>query len=171
MTSIKDVFERPTITGTQVNYYLICRRKLWLFSHNINMEHTSEAVEIGALVHEHSYERKNKELVFDGIKIDFFDKNHGVIHEVKKSKKMEEAHFWQLKFYIYHFKKLGLHVTGKIDYPLIRRTQTVEPTAEDEAQLERMLDDIVKINEQELPPQIIKAKICKSCSYYELCYV
>jgi len=135
------------------------------------MEHTSEAVEIGSLVHEHSYERKNKEIVFDGIKIDFFDKNHGVIHEVKKSKKMEEAHFWQLKFYIYHFKKLGLAVSGKIDYPLIRRTQTVELTAEDEAQLERTLDDIVKINEQELPPPVIKAKICKSCSYYELCYV
>jgi len=128
-------------------------------------------VEIGALVHAHSYERKNKEIVFDGIKIDFFDKNHGVIHEVKKSKKMEEAHFWQLKFYIYHFKKLGLAVSGKIDYPLIRRTQTVELTTDDEAQLERMLDDIVTINEQELPPPVIKAKICKSCSYYELCYV
>jgi CRISPR-associated exonuclease Cas4 len=135
------------------------------------MEHTSQAVEIGALVHAHSYERKNKEIVFDGIKIDFFDKNHGVIHEVKKSKKMEEAHFWQLKFYIYHFKKLGLAVSGKIDYPLIRRTQTVELTTDDEAQLERMLDDIVTINEQELPPPVIKAKICKSCSYYELCYV
>ncbi len=128
-------------------------------------------MEIGALVHAHSYERKNKEIVFDGIKIDFFDKNHGVIHEVKKSKKMEEAHFWQLKFYIYHFKKLGLAVSGKIDYPLIRRTQTVELTTDDEAQLERMLDDIVTINEQELPPPVIKAKICKSCSYYELCYV
>ena len=128
-------------------------------------------MEIGALVHAHSYERKNKEIVFDGIKIDFFDKNHGVIHEVKKSKKVEEAHFWQLKFYIYHFKKLGLAVSGKIDYPLIRRTQTVELTTDDEAQLERMLDDIVTINEQELPPPVIKAKICKSCSYYELCYV
>ena len=128
-------------------------------------------MEIGALVHAHSYERKNKEIVFDGIKIDFFDKNHDVIHEVKKSKKMEEAHFWQLKFYIYHFKKLGLAVSGKIDYPLIRRTQTVELTTDDEAQLERMLDDIVTINEQELPPPVIKAKICKSCSYYELCYV
>jgi len=163
-------YDSPTLTGTQVNYYLICHRKLWLFSHNINMEHTSEAVEIGALVHEHSYERENKELVFDGIKIDFFDKNHGVIHEVKKSKKMEEAHFWQLKYYIYHFKRLGLEVTGKIDYPLIRRTQTVELFADDEAQLKQMLTAIVKIDEQELPPPVIKAKICKSCSYYELCY-
>lgn len=164
-------YNSPTLTGTQVNYYLICHRKLWLFSHNINMEHTSEAVEIGALVHEHSYERKNKELVFDGIKIDFFDKNHGVIHEVKKSKKMEDAHFWQLKYYIYHFKKLGLSVSGKIDYPLLRRTQAVELSANDEIRMEQMLTDIIKINEQELPPPVIKAKICKSCSYYELCYV
>jgi CRISPR-associated exonuclease Cas4 len=164
-------FNHLHLTGTQVNYYLICHRKLWLFSHNISMEHTSEAVEIGSLVHEHSYQRKNKDLVFDGIKIDFFDKNHGVIHEVKKSKKMEDAHFWQHKYYIYHFKKLGLSVSGKIDYPLIRRTQTVELTADDEAQLDRMLDDIVKINELELPPPVVKAKICKSCSYYELCYV
>jgi CRISPR-associated exonuclease Cas4 len=164
-------YNSPTITGTQVNYYLICRRKLWLFSHNITMEHTSEAVEIGSLVHEQSYARKNKELVFDGIKIDFFDKNHGVIHEVKKSKKMEDAHFWQLKYYIHHFKKLGLDVTGKIDYPLIRKTQTVELSTDDEAKLEDMLNDIIKINEQELPPPVIKAKICKQCSYYELCYV
>jgi len=87
MSSIKDAFNRPYLTGTQVNYYLICHRKLWLFSHNISMEHTSEAVEIGSLVHEYSYERKNKELVFDGIKIDFFDKNHGVIHEVKNRRR------------------------------------------------------------------------------------
>ena len=163
--------DRPNITGTQVNYYLICRRKLWLFSHNITMEHTSEAVEIGALVHEQTYARKNKELVFDGIKIDFFDKNHGVIHEVKKSKKMEDSHLWQLKYYINHFKKLGLDVTGKIDYPLIRKTQTVELSTGDEAQLVHMINDIVAINEQELPPAVIRAKICKQCSYYELCYV
>ena len=141
-------YNSPTITGTQVNYYLICRRKLWLFSHNINMEHTSEAVEIGSLVHEQSYARRNKEIVFDGIKIDFFDKNHGVIHEVKKSKKMEEAHFWQLKYYISHFKKLGLAVSGKIDYPLIRKTQAVEWTEDDELKLSAMLADILNINEQ-----------------------
>jgi len=47
----------------------------------------------------------------------------------------------------------------------------VELSVDDEAQLERMLDDIVKINERELPPPVIKANICKSCSYYELCYV
>lgn len=142
-----------------------------MFSHNITMEHTSEAVEIGSLVHEQSYSRRNKEIVFDGIKIDFFDKNHAVIHEIKKSKKMEDAHFWQLKYYIHYFKKLGLLVTGKIDYPLIRKTQQVELMEEDELKLANILDDIVKINQQEIPPPVTNAKICKQCSYYELCYI
>lgn len=162
---------RPNITGTQINYYLICRRKLWLFSHNIGMEHNSEAVEIGALLHEHSYERKKKEIEFDGIKIDFFDKARGVIHEVKKSKKMEDAHLWQLRYYIYYFKQLGLAVTGKIDYPQIRRTLDVELSLDDEQQLEAMLADIVAINGQVKPPAVLKVKMCKKCSYYELCYV
>jgi CRISPR-associated exonuclease Cas4 len=47
----------------------------------------------------------------------------------------------------------------------------VELSTDDEAKLEDMLSDIIKINEQELPPPVIKAKICKQCSYYELCYV
>ena len=35
----------PTFTGTQVNYYAVCKRKLWLFSHDIEMER--ENVQIG----------------------------------------------------------------------------------------------------------------------------
>ena len=26
------------INGTQINYYFICKTKLWLFSHNIQLE-------------------------------------------------------------------------------------------------------------------------------------
>ncbi len=51
----------PNITGTQINYYFVCHRKLWLFCHHIQMEHTSEFVEMGSLLHEHSYIRKRKE--------------------------------------------------------------------------------------------------------------
>jgi CRISPR/Cas system-associated exonuclease Cas4 (RecB family) len=33
-----------THTGTQVNYYFVCRRKLWLFSRNFEMERSSDLV-------------------------------------------------------------------------------------------------------------------------------
>ncbi len=84
-------FNPARITGTKINYYFICQRKLWLFSRDISMEQTSGAVAIGKLIHEQSYERANKELMIDEtIKIDFVGKDK-VIHEVKKAKSMECA--------------------------------------------------------------------------------
>lgn len=44
-----------TPTGTHFNYYQICHRKLWLFANGINMEHVSDAVYDGKLIHEGSY--------------------------------------------------------------------------------------------------------------------
>jgi CRISPR/Cas system-associated exonuclease Cas4 (RecB family) len=35
------------ITGTKIAYYFLCKRKLWLFSHNITFEQESEDVKIG----------------------------------------------------------------------------------------------------------------------------
>jgi len=161
----------PYITGTQINYYFVCKRKLWLFSHHIGMEYTSEMVEMGSVLHKHSYARKRKEVEFDGIKVDFFDKNKGIINEVKKSKAIEEAHIWQLKYYIYHFKNLGMKVKGQIDYPLIRRRELVNLDKKDIEKIEALLKDIEKIIADKIPPEKINAKICKKCSYYELCYI
>jgi CRISPR-associated exonuclease Cas4 len=42
------------ITPTHINYYHVCHRKLWLFSHGKQMEHTSELVAEGKLIHETS---------------------------------------------------------------------------------------------------------------------
>ncbi len=159
------------ITGTQIAYYFICHRKLWFFSHNISMEHTSEFVEIGKIIHETSYERKRKEIQFEGIKIDFFDKNKGLIHEVKKSKAVEESHIWQLKYYLYYLKKHDIDVTGKLNYPLIRQTENVDISTDDSNKIENILIEIDNIVKQTKPPSISNKKICKSCSYYDFCYI
>ncbi len=159
------------ITGTKINYFFVCYRKLWLFSHNISMEQNSGLVEMGKVIHETSYERKRKEIDFDGIKIDFFDKNRGVIHEVKKSKAVEDAHIWQLKYYIYYFDKLGIEVSGMINYPIIRRTEKVILTDSDKTFIEEVIDKIQKIVNTQNPPTSNKKAICKNCSYFELCFV
>lgn len=158
------------ITATQINYYHICRRKLWLFSHNINMEHNSELVELGKALHESSYSRKRKEIEFEGMKIDFFEKNQGLIHEVKKSKAMEESHIVQMKYYLYRLREMGIEVEGKIDYPNIRRTLDVRLEEGDGVRLESIVAHIKEIIDTPKPPQRIDAKLCKKCSYYELCY-
>ena len=59
------------ITGTLINYYLVCHRELWLFANGINMEQESDLVYEGKLIHEESYpERSSKyeEVAIDGIK-------------------------------------------------------------------------------------------------------
>lgn len=163
------------LTATHINYYMICRRKLWLFSNGINMEHTSDTVAEGKLIHETSYPQRTEryaELEIDGSVIDFYDANNRVIHEIKKSDKVEEAHEWQVKYYIWLLKKNGIDgVQGIIEYPKLRATTQVELSDEDVVYLEKVVAEIEEIVVSEICPLRIEAKICKSCSYYEFCYV
>jgi len=59
-------------SGTQVNYFVICKTKLWLFSHFVTMEQSSDLVSYGKLVHETSYGAKKKEIVIDDPNSDRF---------------------------------------------------------------------------------------------------
>ena len=134
------------------------------------MEHNSEFVEIGNILHEFSYKKRRKEIELEGIKIDFFDKNRGIIHEVKKSKAIEKAHIWQIKYYLYYFKKLGMNLKGKINYPMLRKTQEIELTDKDIKNLKKIIDEIKILILKDSPPEKENKKICKKCSYFELCY-
>ena len=99
------------ITATHINYYHICNRKLWLFSNGINMEHTSDIVTEGKLIGENTYTdraAKYTELQLDGVKIDSYDARNKVVHEIKKSDKMEAAHEAQVKYYLYKLKQHGI---------------------------------------------------------------
>jgi CRISPR-associated exonuclease Cas4 len=112
------------LTATHINYCMVCKRKLWLFSSGINMEHASELVAEGKLIHETSYPQRAErytELEIDGSVIDFYDARNKIIHEVKKSDSVEAAHEWQVKYYIWLLKKNGVDgVTGIIEYPKLR---------------------------------------------------
>jgi CRISPR/Cas system-associated exonuclease Cas4 (RecB family) len=67
------------ITGLKVAYFIICKRKLWLFSRNITGEHTSEYVEIGKLIEKQFFKDKNKFENFgdNPIRIDFISSESG----------------------------------------------------------------------------------------------
>ena len=163
--------ESPTITATQINYYFVCHRELWLFSHQINMEHNSELVALGKLLHENSYKRENKEIQIGPIKIDFIGRD-GIIHEVKKTPSIEEAHLWQVKYYIWYLKNLGVkNIRGELDYPKLKMTKSVELTEEDSERINDILHKIQTIIDSEEIPKVINKSRCKRCSYYELCYI
>ncbi len=162
--------ELTKFTGTEVGYYFICRKKLWWFAHGIQMEQESDRVKLGKVVHEKSYERKKKEISIDN-KIVLDWQADGVIHEVKLTDSMEEAHEFQLLYYIYYLKQKGVEgLTGQIDYPKLRQTKEIELTFEREVELEKALREMEKIVLMDAPPEVEFMKICKSCSYAELCW-
>ena len=162
----------PHYTGTQINYFHVCKRKLWFFSNQIELENESDSVLLGKILHDHSYERERKEIELESIKIDWLDLRDGVIHEVKKSDSVEEAHEAQVLYYIYYLKKLGIEgVKGEIDYPKLRKRVQVELTAEKEAEIEKTLKNIEHIIRLPSPPPVeVKRSFCKTCSYFQLCY-
>ena len=163
------------MTGTHFNYYHVCKRKLWLFANGINMEHTSDLVYEGKLIHENAYPQRSEryeELEIEGCKIDFYDAKNKVVHEIKKSDKVEVAHEWQVKYYIYVLERNGIEgVTGILEYPTLRQTDKVILTDSDRARIRGIEKDITAIVEGENCPPVINDKICKNCSYFEFCYV
>jgi CRISPR-associated exonuclease Cas4 len=130
-------------------------------------------VQLGKLLHENSYSDEKKEYEFGSIKIDWMDLKNKVIHEVKKSDKAEDAHVWQLKYYIYYFKVNNIgDFIGELNYPKLKKKDQVTLSVDDIAYIEKILKEINEINDLTEPPKVGKVmKICKSCSYFEMCWI
>ncbi len=160
------------ISGTMIYYYVVCKRKLWYFYNQIQMEADNENVKIGKVLDENSYEREEKHINIDDIiSIDYI-KNKGILHEVKKSKKIEDAGIMQVKYYLYYLKQKGVEgIKGKVDYPLLKQCIDIELTDEDEKYIESVLIDLKGIVNKPTPPILEKKTICKKCAYFELCYI
>jgi CRISPR-associated exonuclease Cas4 len=173
-----------TIIATHINYLHICPRKLWLFVNGINMEHTSDLVTEGKLIGETTYPNRAaryKEIelsaslhggLIGAAKIDFYDATDKVVHEVKKSNSREEAHQWQVRFYLYLLELNGIEgATGLLEYPKLRQTEEVFLTAPDREYLLESIKTIHLLMEaEECPPKLPKSK-CKNCSYFDFCWV
>lgn len=160
------------INGTQINYYFICKTKLWLFSHNIQMEQESDNVKLGKTLHENSYKKENEVLIDNLINVDFIKNNNPIeIHEVKKTQSMKRSHEFQLLYYIYYLKKeKGLNnITGYLNYPENRKKIKIELTDEKEKELKDVLEDINNIINSNIPKPK-KSRICRKCAYFEFCF-
>lgn len=173
-----------TINATLINIYHICHRELWLHANGITMEHTSDIVYEGKLIGEDTYPQraeKNQELeisaeldngIMASAKIDFFDAKNGIVHETKKSAAKEKAHVAQVKFYLYLLRKNGVKADyGIIDYPKIRQSERVELPDEEMIEVEKWIDSAIEIINRETCPPTLPISKCKSCSYFDFCWV
>ncbi len=161
-----------SITGVMMNYFHVCHTELWYFAHNINMNYDSDIVAQGRLVGEEHYTRdtSKEEFMLEGIKLDRITPD-GYIHEIKKSNRAEQAHIWQLKYYLWVLKQHGFgQLNGVLEFPKQRKRVEVVLTGEDEIQMVEKIDAIRKIVAQAKPPKAEKIGFCRQCSYRELCW-
>ena len=163
------------ITATYINLFHVCKRELWLHANGIRFEHTSDLVYEGKLIHETSYPQraeKYEELEIDGVKIDYFDARNRVIHEIKKSDKVEEAHEWQLKYYIYVLERNGVEgVTGILEYPALRKTNKICLSSLDREYIVELVDRIERLILDNQCPPVDKKGRCRNCSYFDFCFI
>ncbi len=166
-----DEIKELKFKGTQVAYAIVCERKLWLFSKGIALEHTSDRVNLGKLIDETSF--KSEEGYRDeNVSIDFITSENGIIvHEVKLSKALEDAHLFQIKYYIYYLRKKGINALyGILHYPKMKKIRKVEFTEDDEIVLKKLLSGIENVLSLSSPPALVEKPYCKKCAYFEFCY-
>lgn len=166
------------ITPTALAYFHICPRKMWLSHNSITMEQTSDLVYEGKMIGEYSYQQRSekyRELQLEYAKIDHYDHKNKVVHEVKKSDKMDHAHIAQTKYYLYLLEtELGIvSPTAIIEYPKLRTTHKIAPLNEsDRQEIEDLLISITDILSSDIcPPKLEKKSKCSACSYFEFCWV
>jgi CRISPR-associated exonuclease Cas4 len=163
------------LTATLIAYYHTCQRKLWLHAHEIRMEHTSDLVAEGRLIGETAYDRRSDkytQVELDGVKIDFYDPRTRTVHETKRGRAVEAAHRAQVQYYLYRLRLNGVpDALGVIEYPDLRRTEAVPPLTDADITAIQGWEAAVRqiIGQEECPP-VIHSKICKNCSYNDLCY-
>jgi CRISPR-associated exonuclease Cas4 len=138
------------------------------------MEHTSETVAEGKLIHETVYPQRAeryREIELDGVKIDFYDPHNKVVHEIKKSDKAEEAHVAQVKYYLYILEKNGVQgATGLLEYPKLRQTNPIQLSDADRQLIEHWLAAIQTILASEQCPPRLPISKCRQCSYFDFCW-
>ncbi len=185
-STTKTAVTNVRIGGMLVGYYLICQRKAWLSMHGLWMEQESESVAVGRIIDHNSYARNKKGMMLtaeapDGSclvgQIDWANLREGVLHEVKKGRSCEDAHVWQLRFYLWLLKRCGVvrvngsAMRGQIDYPKLRRTEPVTLMPEHESRLAEIVTALRTLAGQEKPPPRIERRaFCRRCAFEELCY-
>ena len=108
---------KDDITGVMMQYYKTCKRELWFYLKQINMNYDNDDIIIGKLLHEESYKRENKEVYVDNLVFDYIKNkdNELIISEVKKSSKSSIGARYQLYLYLYILR--DYNAKGLLKYP------------------------------------------------------
>ena len=102
---------KEDVTGVMVQYFMLCKRELWFYINQINMNYNNDDISIGKALHENSFSREKKEIRIDNMVFDFVKNDDElVIFEMKKSSKLTIGAKYQLYFYMYSLRFINPNV-------------------------------------------------------------
>ncbi len=161
-----------TITGTHIWYYFICKREVWLISHQITPDQDDENIILGRYYDAEAYQRERKSLVIENSRIDVYHKENGqlVVGEVKKSSKYQESARMQLAFYLKRLKENGVHAKGELRFPTEKKKEVIQLTNELEETLKKIEEEITELIRLKQTPPPQRIGFCKNCGYVEYCW-
>lgn len=155
-----------------VQYFVTCKRELWFYINQINMNYNNDDISIGKAIHEKSYSRENKEIRVDNMVFDFIKDDAGLtIFEIKKSSRLTIGAKYQLYFYLYNLKSVEPDVKGILVYPKERKKEELVLDEKIINEMDDILEGIIEVSYLKTPPVAESKPYCKSCSFYELCMV
>ncbi|MCM3716326.1 CRISPR-associated protein Cas4 [Alkalihalobacillus oceani] len=162
--------QQQSIGGVDIHYLSLCKRKLWLYKHGIQMENESDQVLQGSVLHESAYPRleKREVLIDNEFKIDSIDGEF--VREVKLSSRMRESDRLQMLFYLYQLQLRGVVKKGLISYTKERRTEEILLGPQEKLEIKAAIAEAYKVVEKQKPPGLKKLSYCKKCAYYSFCY-
>ncbi len=76
----------------------------------------------------------------------------------------------QVAFYLYYLKQKGINMEGELLFPEERKREKVILNKEIENELEKAVENIKKILQEDKPPSPVKIPYCKNCAYKEMCW-
>lgn len=159
--------------GSHILYFMYCKRQLYFYLKQFNLEANSSVVQIADIEHQGSFkDQKVKEIAIGPVKIDLINKN--TISEIKMSKKPSDHHRYQLMYYIYFLNtEFDLNIKkGVLKYPKIKETIEVKYTEKEKLEIESIVSEIEKIESMDKNPfEVLNDKKCKNCSYQDFCYI
>jgi len=121
------------VSGTLIWYYYICKREVWLISHQLTPDQENTNIAIGRIIDATSYSREKKQLAVGASKMDIYRLADGklIIGEVKKSSKYRGSARMQLGFYLKELAARGIEATGELRFPEEKTRELVELDEED----------------------------------------
>ena len=163
------------ITGTIINYYFHCKRQCYLFANRVNLEDNSEDVRIGKILHEiRAKDNRDTEIKYENIVLDKLSAKY--IEEYKKSDADTEAARMQLIFYLKQLQEKGIIKEGKLIYDEKnkkdgKKTEIIKLDESNINKLNKCIEEIENLVNQNKVPEVEKNKKCKRCAYYDYCYL